>query len=154
MGFRKAEVDIEQVCGPDNNVGARSIGGVFSSHAEMLAARADILNAKDRALMKMYLKNGLTFLQIAKIVGMNPTTIARRIRKLSTRLADNKYITCLRYREQFGRDEISIAKDYYMEGMSQRQIARKRGMSVYSTRKVLERIRSVVDSCRTSNRDR
>ncbi|MBW8017376.1 MAG: transposase family protein [Planctomycetes bacterium] len=149
MGVRKVEINLNTVCGGESKVGIRSFGGVFSSRAEMLTSRADILNDKDRALMKMYLRNGLTFRQIAHVSGMNETTVARRIHKLTAKLIDGEYITCLRNRDRFNRIEMTVSRDYFLEGISQKKIAKKRKLTVYSTRKILLKIREVIDACRT-----
>ena len=147
MGKRKVAIDLNSVCEGEGKAGIRSFGGVFSSQADMLAIRADILNAKDRALLKMYHRNGLTFRQIAHVAGVNEAIIARKIHKLTAKLVDGEYLTCLRNRDKFNRTEMTVARDYYLEGMSQKQIAKKRKMTIYSTRKILLKIRQILESC-------
>jgi len=157
MSGRKVLIDLETVCDGTGRGGIRSYGKVFSSMVEMLTCRADILNCRDRALVKMYLNNGLTFRQISDVVGSSESVICRRINKLTAKLIDNDYITCLRNRDKFKRIELELARDYYIEGFSQKRIAEKHGMTLYSTRKVLRKIRGIIDSCgkqRSSNSKR
>ncbi len=130
--------------GNDRNAGAVSKSDVYSSRVEMLSSRASVLTGKDRALMKMYLKNGSTFRQMARLAGTNEATVARRINKLVSRLVNAEYIICLRNRNIFDRIEISIARDFFIGGISQKKIALKRNVSIYIVRKALLKIQQVI----------
>lgn len=127
----------------DRNAGAVSRGDVYSSRIEMLASRASVLTGRDRVLMKMYLKNGSTFRQMARLTGTNEATVARRINKLISRLVNAEYIICLRNREMFERIEIAIARDFFIGGISQKKIALKRGVSIYIVRKTLLKVQQI-----------
>jgi hypothetical protein len=144
---RKGEIDFNTICKEDSKGGFHSCKGVFSDRAEMLANRADILNGKDKALLNMYLKNGMTFRQIAYAAGTTELIIGRRIHALTAKLAEGDYITCLQNRDKFNRVEMAVAKDYYLDDISQKAIAKKRRMTVYTTRKVLRNIREIVAAC-------
>jgi len=147
MGGRKVWVNLNRVGDGGNKAEIRSFSKVFSSRIETLASRTDILNTKDRAIMTMYLKNGFTFRQIAEVAGTNESVISRRIHKLTSKLTDGEYITCLRNRDKFDRVEMAVAKDHFLNGISQIKTAEKHGMTIYSTRKLLRKILKVVDSC-------
>ena len=118
----------------------------YADRIDLLKARADILSGKDRVLMKMYLENGSTFSRMAKIAGVNEATIARKIHKLTRRLLDGEYITCLRNRRHLSKLEQRIARDYFLEGLSQKDIAAKRNVTVYRVRKGLKKIQEIVRS--------
>ena len=107
---------------------------------DILRARVSILSGKDKALMKMYLEAGLTFSQMARFVGVNEATVARRIRKLSCLLLDSGYITCLRNRKRFSSLEMSIARDHYFDDLGHKKIAERRNVTVYQVRKTLRKI--------------
>jgi hypothetical protein len=147
MRNRKGEIDFNTICKEDSKSGFHSYKGVFSDRAEMLVNRADILNGKDKALLKMYLTNGMTFRQIACIAGTSELVIGRKIHALTAKLVEGDYITCLQNRNKFKRFEMVVAKDYFLEGISQKAIAKKRKMTVYTTRKVLRNIREIVAGC-------
>ena len=57
---------------------------------------------------------------------------------------DGEYITCLRNRSRFSLVEQAVVKDYFLDGFSQRAIARNRGVTVYRVRKTLFKIRELV----------
>ncbi len=114
---------------------------------DLLRSRLHLLNGKDKVLMTMYLENGSSFRQIARLTGVSDTSIARRINGLTKRLTDGEYITCLRNRSKFTRDQMTIAKDYFLVGPSMKEIAVKRRWSRYHVRETIIKIKSIVNDC-------
>jgi transposase len=94
--------------------------------------------------MTMYVEHGNSFRQIARIRGVSETSVARRIRAITKRLTDGPYIDCLRNRDKMTGRQLAVAKDYYLMGLSMRQIAAKRRRSYYRVRDALIEIRSIV----------
>ena len=123
----------------------------YRDRIDLLRSRVGLLTGKDKLLMTMYLKNGNSFRQMARLVGVNEATIARRIHKVTKRLIDGEYITCLRSRDKFTSAEMNIAKDYFLLGVSITKIAGKRHFSRYVVRKALKKIQQLVaitnDNC-------
>ena len=111
---------------------------------ELLYNRTSLLNGKDKLLMTMYLKNGISFRQMARLTGVNEASIARRIHKITKRLVDGEYITCLRNRDKFTAVELDIAKDYFLRGLSIRKTAKERGLTYYRVRQTIKRIQRFV----------
>jgi len=138
---KRVQVDFERIAA--NEGGRLSTRAVYADRIELLWARSQILAGKDKALMEMYLKNGSTFRQMARLAGVSEGTIARRVHKLIRRLLDGEYIGCLRKRDQLDSLELAIARDYFLEGLSQKKIALKREVAVYQVRKALKKIKSV-----------
>ncbi len=114
---------------------------------DLLRSRLHLLNGKDKVLMTMYLENGSSFRQIARLAGISDTSIARRIHILTERLTDGEYITCLRNRDKFTRDQMTIAKDYFLVGLSMKEIAVKRRWSCYHVRETIIKIKSILNDC-------
>jgi predicted DNA-binding protein YlxM (UPF0122 family) len=119
----------------------------YRDRVDLLRNRLNLLNGRDKVLMTMYLENGNSFRQIACLVGVSETSIARRIHKLTKRLIDGEYITCLRNRNRFTRSEMAIAKDYFLTGLSMKKIAAKQHWSYYHVRQTLKNIQSLVATC-------
>ncbi len=92
----------------------------YRDEIDLLRGRLNLLDGKDKVLMTMYLENGNSFRQIARLIGISDTSIARRINGLTKRLLDSQYIICLRNRDKFTREQMTIAKDYFLTGMSMR----------------------------------
>ena len=114
---------------------------------DLLRSRLHLLNGKDKVLMTMYLENGSSFRQIARLTGVSDTSIARRINRLTKRLIDGQYIVCLRNRDKFTRDQMTIAKDYFLMGLSMKEIAVKRRWSRYHVRETIIKIKSILNDC-------
>jgi len=142
--MKRIQIDLANIASRPSASAGLSYTAVYADQVDLLRARAEILTGKDKALMQMYLENGSTFSQMARLAGVNEATIARRIHKLSHRLLDSEYITCLRHREHFSPLEQAIARDYFIEGLSQKAIALKRNTTVYRIRKGLNKIQEFV----------
>ena len=122
-----------------NTVKGRHRGGI-----ELLRSRLNLLSGTDKVLMTMYVEHGNSIRQIARIRGASEASINRRIRAISKRLTDGPYIDCLRNRDKLTGRQLAVAKDYYLMGLSMRQIAAKRRRSYYRVREALVEIRSIV----------
>ncbi len=116
----------------------------YRDEIDLLRGRLNLLNGKDKVLMTMYLENGNSFRQIARLTGISDTSIARRINGLTKRLLDSQYIVCLRNRDKFTREQMTIAKDYFLTGLSIRKIALKRHRSFYHVRETMKKIQNIL----------
>ena len=116
----------------------------YRDRIDLLRSRVSLLTGKDKVLMTMYLENGNSFRQMARLVGVNEASIARRIHKVTKRLMNGEYITCLRNRDKFSKNELDIAKDYFLAGLSMKKIAEKRDSTYYRVRKTLKKIQGLI----------
>jgi hypothetical protein len=104
---------------------------------ELLRIRAAQLAGEDRALMTLYLDGGNSFRQIARLTGQYPTSIARRIRRITQRLLDETYPRCLQNRAAFTAFELAVIKDHFVRGYSCHEISRTRKASYYHIRSII-----------------
>jgi predicted DNA-binding protein YlxM (UPF0122 family) len=118
---------------------------IYRDRIDLLRSRVELLTGKDRLLMTMYLENGNSFRQMARLAGVNETSIARRIHKVTQRLIDSEYITCLRNRDKFASNEMAVARDYFLSGLSIKKISRRRRLTYYSVRQTLKKIQKLVE---------
>ena len=118
---------------------------IYRDRIDLLRSRVELLTGKDRLLMTMYLENGNSFRQMARLAGVNETSIARRIHKVTQRLIDSEYITCLRNRDKFASNEMAVARDYFLAGLSIKKISRRRRLTYYSVRQTLKKIQKLVE---------
>ena len=121
----------------------------YRDRIDLLRSRVNLLSGKDKLLMTMYLENSNSFRQMARLAGVNETSIARRIHRVTKRLIDGEYITCLRNRNKFSKREMAIAKDYFLLGLSMKKIAGKRYWSYHRVRKTLKKIQRLVTTIET-----
>jgi predicted DNA-binding protein YlxM (UPF0122 family) len=116
----------------------------YRDRIDLLRSRVGLLAGKDKVLMTMYMENGNSFRQMARLVGVNEASIARRIHKVTKRLINGEYITCLRNRDKLDKNELDIAKDYFLVGLSMKKIAKKRDSTYYCVRKTLKKIQGLI----------
>jgi hypothetical protein len=116
------------------------------NRVELLRSRVCHLRGRDRLWMTMYLQNGNNINQMARMCGKSPSTIYRRICKLTRLLIESEYITCLRFRDRFSKTEMLFAREYFLEGISYRDIAKKHCISAYKVHKMVMGIRGVLES--------
>lgn len=114
--------------------------------AEMLRLRAPLLVGEDRLLMSLYLEDGHSVREIARLIGANPSTVARRIRKIAQRLIDETYSVCLENKSAFSGPELAIVRDHFLRGLSFAQIGRKHGTSYYRVRTTVLKARKLAAS--------
>jgi predicted DNA-binding protein YlxM (UPF0122 family) len=123
---------------------AKGAKNIYRDRIELLRSRVNLLSGRDRLLMRMYLENGNSFRQMAMLAGDNEMHIARRIRRITKRLIDGRYISCLRNRDKFTRRELAVARDYFLLGISMKKIAGKRRCSFYRIRQTLKKIQELI----------
>ena len=116
---------------------------------DLLRRRVSLLAGKDRLMMTMYLENGNTFRQIARLSGVSEANIARRIRKLTKQLIDGEYVRCLRERHRLSKTEMAVAKEYFLQDLRLKDIAVRHRCSVYRVRKILQRVRQRISEQET-----
>jgi predicted DNA-binding protein YlxM (UPF0122 family) len=116
----------------------------YRDRIDLLRSRVGLLTGKDKVLMTMYMENGNSFRQMARLSGVNEASIARRIHKVTKRLINGEYITCLRNRDKFDKSELNIAKDYFLAGLSMKKIAKKRDSTYYCVRETLKKIQGLI----------
>lgn len=111
---------------------------------ELLRRRVNLLKGKDKLLMTMYLDNSNSFRQMSQLAGIDETSIARRINRIIKRLIDGKYIICLRNCNRFTAGELTIAKEYFLLGLSIKKIAARKRWTYYQTHKTIKKIQQHV----------
>jgi len=113
---------------------------------ELLQHRIGFLSGQDKTLMSLYYVDGCSCSRIASLVGINECNVARRIRRITSRLLAGQYIRCLRNKKYFSLAELLIARDYYVRRKTIRQIAQQSGCSFYEIRKTIQRIEAVLEA--------
>ncbi len=112
---------------------------------DLLRNRIYLLTGADRILMTMYLENGASFRQIAKLTGVSESTVGRRIHKIIKRLMDGYFILCLRNRDRLSSIELKIAKEFFVNALPMTKIAEKKNVSYYQVRKAIENIKKCIN---------
>jgi DNA-directed RNA polymerase specialized sigma subunit len=115
---------------------------------DLLRNRIKLLDGKDKLLMTMYLEKGNSFRQMAALAGIGERNISRRVRKLTKRLIEGEFITCVQNSDKFTANELAVAQQYFLTGLSIREISEKQRITNYNVRKILRKIRQVIADIR------
>ncbi len=136
-----------------SNISQKNLDNKNKNRAQidLLRSRLSHLDAEDKLLMTVYLENGNNTYQISQLTGLCRTSIARRINGLTKRMLDGIYIACLRNRRKFNKQQMAIAKDYFLAGLSIRKIALKRRRSRYHVDETIKKINSILKECGYAN---
>lgn len=110
---------------------------------ELLLLRGNLLSRDDRALLQMIFDRGGTFAQISRLTGLSATTISRRFHRILKKLMAREMVALLGETKNADPLEISIARAYFVQGLSQADISEKLGVSGYRVRLTLRHIREI-----------
>jgi hypothetical protein len=116
------------------------VGGRYRDIAELLESRLEFLDGKEKVIMTMQLRHGATFRQIAALTGLHEASVARLVRKISSRLLKGAFIVCLRKRDCLTKQQLAIARDSYLSRLSIPAIAKKHKCTLYHVRLVLSHL--------------
>lgn len=111
---------------------------------DRIRRRRTWLTGQDRLLIEMVYIRGSTCRQIAALTNMTPSSVSRRIRKLTERLLDRRYPICLRHRERLSPVQLAIARDRFIAGLSRKAIARRYKCSLYRVDRHLKRLNELI----------
>jgi hypothetical protein len=117
--------------------------------ADQLRPLADLLVGDDRTLLMMYIQAGCSFHQLARLSGMNRSSVGRRIRRMIRRLSDPTYTLCLDDRWGFSDLERAVIRDHFIRGLSLKRICREHNLCYYRARVIVEKARQVARSQET-----
>ena len=111
---------------------------------DLVRERISLLDGREKIIMTMYLEKGNSIRQIARLMGVNEMKISRKIQKLTHTLSDGVFIKCLKKADMLSKHEMSIARDYFLNGHSIRHIANKHNWSFYRARQKLQEIKHTI----------
>jgi hypothetical protein len=106
----------------------RGVAQQWRERLDLLDLRANLLDRDDRALLQMHLEAGRGFHEIARLTGLSPATVCRRIHRMVRRLSDPTYTVCLRNQRHFSRVELDVIRDHFVRGLSLACIRRRHAL--------------------------
>ena len=96
----------------------REMAERWRGRVDLLDLRANLLDRQDRTLLQMHLEAGRNFHEIARLLGLSPSTVCRRIHRMIRRLSDPTYTVCLQNQRHFSRVELDVIRDHFVRGLS------------------------------------
>jgi len=111
--------------------------------ADRLKPLTDLLVGDDKTLLLMYLRAGCSYQQLARLTGMNRSSVGRRIRRTIRRLSDPTCVLCLEGDWGFSDLEMAVIRDHFIHGVSIRRICKDHNLCYYRARTIVEKARQV-----------
>jgi DNA invertase Pin-like site-specific DNA recombinase len=108
---------------------------------EKHSARVDMLPAGQREFVTMFL-NIRKFNMLARNAGVNEVTVARRLRKIVSRINSDNFLGALS-QDDLSEGKIEIIRGHFVNGLSVKSIAEKTGISRYRIRKTIQQMRKL-----------
>ncbi len=102
-------------------------------------ARVDMLPADQKAIVTLFL-NGRDFRMLAKNAGVNEATVARRLRKIVSRIISDDFLAALS-QDDMSEEKTEIIRDYFVKGLSVKTISQKTGLSRYRVSKTIRQLK-------------
>ena len=102
----------------ENSSDLFEIDNDYRQEMEIMRSRLFLLRGTDKIIMSMHIEKGISYRKIALLLGVNPTSISRRIKKIKHTLTNGIYVSCLKKQDRFTQKELSIARDYFLKKLS------------------------------------
>jgi hypothetical protein len=117
---------------------------------ELLRARLDLLGSEDRILLRTYLEAGSSFDEIARLTGLNRSSVCRRIHRMIRRLCDETYARCEAQGTLFPATELAVLRDHFVRGLSLKRIGRDHHLGYYRVRAIVKKARQLARARETT----
>lgn len=102
---------------------------------ERLVDRAQWLPAEDRTLVESVYQDGRTVSDLASLLGANPRTLRRRLRRLTRRLLSPQFVFVVAHRDRWPSTRRRVAEACVLHGRSLRETARELRLSLHCVRR-------------------
>jgi len=96
---------------------------------ELLRDRARLLDDDDRQLLLASLDRGLTTRQLARLLGLHPSSVARRLQALRRRLCDRRVVALIDAAQALEPVDRQIGLGTFLRGQTIARLATETGLS-------------------------
>ena len=111
---------------------------------EVLKGRAKLLSEEDQLLVEAVLVRGQSAAFTARLMGASPRSIRNRVRRICRHLTSRRFLDAARAMPYLEPDDGELARLWFCEGVSQRQLCRRLDLTVHELRKSLESLRAQI----------
>lgn len=120
--------------------------------AKEILQRAEHMAPRDRALLEAIYREGVPARALARVEGVDPRVIRRRVRRLVQRALSPHFDFVLTHREQWPPTRRRVGEALALRGMTQREAAQALGLTLHTVRRHDEAIRTMEQAARRLER--
>jgi DNA-directed RNA polymerase specialized sigma24 family protein len=122
-------------------------------HVERLVEMAEHLEEADAALIRAVYERGLGVTELARAVGQRRQRIQRRLGRLVRRISSRSFGVVVRNRGRWPEPRRLVGELIVLRGLTQREAARRAGLSVHEVRQHIASIRALAEAADGLERD-
>jgi DNA-directed RNA polymerase specialized sigma24 family protein len=116
---------------------------------EVILNRADLLDRRERALVRAALEKGHSAAELAAIIGSDERSVRRHLARTVRRMTSPLFLFVMTRRHDWPAPRREVATAVYLHGLAMRSAARVLGMPIHQVRKHVDAIRALFDAAMT-----
>jgi DNA-directed RNA polymerase specialized sigma24 family protein len=102
--------------------------------AEAVVARSEWLPQDEQALVRAVFRNGQSAAQVARLMGVEPRRVRRRVHRIVKRVMAPTFVLVVQQREQWSGTRRRVAEACFVRGLSIREASIELGVSLHTVR--------------------
>ena len=113
--------------------------------AERILARSQYLPREERWLVHAVFEDGWTIRRLAELCGTHPRMMSKRLARIVARAQSPEFGFVALRLKSWGKTRRAVGRLCVLEGLSQREAARRLGLSVHVVRRHFLAIRGMIE---------
>ncbi len=112
----------------------------------ILMGRAELLSPEDHDLIEAVLIHSQSTGAVSRMMKVSPRVIRKRLHMLGRRLTSRKFLDAARALPYMSEDKAELARLHFCQGIAQRQLSERLGMSNHAIRRELDRLSAEISA--------
>lgn len=137
--------NMDLFCDGSEELVVTSRSSLASHLVEKIYLRTSWLEGKDRILMELVFGRGVPMTQIASLMGIQCSSLRRRVRRLTNRLTSREYAFCQASPEKFNWVEREIVRRHFVQGLTLIETARRCGCTRYKAEMTVQKLKRLFE---------
>jgi DNA-directed RNA polymerase specialized sigma24 family protein len=118
----------------------------------VLRGRLELLSDEDRELLESVLLRGQSASSLARIMGVRPRGVRRRVHRLVRRVTARSFLDAARALDYLPAGDAELARLHFCQGLSQRELCRRLKVTSHALRRRLDHITAEIATIRRMHR--
>ncbi len=112
----------------------------------VLMGRAELLRPEDRDLVEAVLIHSQPTAAVGRMMNVDPRAIRKRLHRLGRHMTSRRFLDAARALPYLSEEKAELARLHFCQGMAQRQLAERLGMSNHAIRRELDRLSAEISA--------
>jgi hypothetical protein len=129
------------------------LAGRLPRNDDVVMGRAGLLKAEDRDVLDAVVLRGQPVSSVARLMGVSPRVVRNRVLALSRRMGSRQFLDAARALPYLDAEDAAIAHATFCQGVPQRELCVKMGMTGHALRRRLDQISARIATIRLLKAD-